>query len=69
MPDLTLLFRRTEESVVLVKVVFSERVLRQQVKEAGGVWNPDKQAWELRYGRAIALGFRKRIVEDASCYI
>ena len=61
--------RRTEESVVLVKVGFSERVLRQQVKEAGGIWNPDKQAWELRYDRALALGLRKRIREDASCYI
>src|SRR5687767_7628694 len=50
--------RRADESVVLVKVVFSERTLRQQVKEAGGVWNPNKQAWELRYGRAIALGLK-----------
>ena len=61
--------RRTEESVVLVKVGFAERALRQQVKEAGGIWNPDKQAWELRYDRALALGLRKRIREDASCYI
>ena len=59
--------RRTEESVVLVKVVFSERVLRQQVKEAGGVWNLDKQAWELRYDRAITLGLGKQIIEEASC--
>jgi len=59
--------RRTEGSLVLVKVVFSERVLRQQVKEAGGVWNLDKQAWELRYDRALALGLGKRIIEDANC--
>ncbi len=58
--------RRTAESVVLVKVVFSERVLRQQVKGAGGVWNPDKQAWALRYERAMALGLRERIIEEAS---
>ena len=56
MPDLILLFRRTEESVAWVKVVFSERGLRQQVKEAGGVENPDQQAWEPRYDRALALG-------------
>ena len=54
--------RRTEESLVLVKVVFSERGLRQQVKEVGGVWNIDKQAWELRYDRALALGLGKRII-------
>ena len=55
------------QSVVLVKVVFSERGLRQQVKEAGGVWNPNRRAWELRYERAIALGLKERIIEDASC--
>jgi len=52
-----------------VKVGFSERGLRQQVKEGGGIWNPDQQAWALRYDRAIALGLRKRIREDTSCYI
>jgi hypothetical protein len=62
--------RRTDDSVVWVKVVFAERGLRQQVKEAGGVWNPDKQAWALRYDRAIALGLREWILpEEASCYI
>ena len=61
--------RRTDESVAWVKVVFSERGLRQQVKEAGGVWNPDQQARELRYDRAIALGLRERILEEASCSI
>ncbi|MCI0624595.1 MAG: hypothetical protein L0387_23605 [Acidobacteria bacterium] len=30
--------RRTDERVLL-KVVFFDRALRQQVKEAGGVWN------------------------------
>jgi hypothetical protein len=61
--------RRPDESVVLVKVAFSERDLRRQVKEAGGVWHPDKQGWELRYDRAVALGLRTRIIEEASCYI
>jgi hypothetical protein len=58
--------RRTAESVVLVKVVFSEIGLRQQVKEAGGIWDPNKQAWQLRYDRAIALGLKERILEDVS---
>jgi len=51
--------RRTADSVVLVKVGFAERELRPQVKEAGGVWHPAKQAWELRYERALALGLRE----------
>jgi hypothetical protein len=61
--------RRAPASVVLVKVAFSERELRQQVKDVGGVWNPDQQAWALRYDRALALGLRERILEEASCYI
>jgi hypothetical protein len=59
--------RRTDTSVVLVKIKFSERGLRQYVKDAGGVWNPDKQAWALRYGQALALGLRERIMKDPSC--
>jgi hypothetical protein len=58
--------RRKKESIVLVKVAFHERELRQQIKEGGGLWNPDKQAWELRYDRTIALGLTPRILNDAS---
>jgi len=61
--------RRTKTSIVLVKIAFAERGLRQNVKEAGGVWNQDKQAWELRYDRALALGLKERIMEDTSYYI
>lgn len=59
--------RRKQESIVLIKVAFQERELRQQIKEGGGIWNPDQQAWEVRYDRAIALGLKTRIVEAASC--
>ena len=61
--------RRTASGIVFVKVAFAEKILRQRVKEAGGVWNQDKQAWELRYDRALNMGLKERIVEDASCYI
>jgi hypothetical protein len=59
--------RQTADQVVLVKVGFSEKALRQQVKAAGGVWNPDQQGWALRHDRAVALGLRDRILEDGSC--
>ena len=59
--------RRKNESIVLVKVTFQEKELRRQVKEEGGVWNSDKQAWEIRYDRALTLGLTQRIVDDASC--
>ena len=58
---------RPEASVVLVKIGFAERTLRQQVKEAGGVWKPDEQAWELRYDCVLVLGLQERIIEPGSC--
>ena len=61
--------RRRNESIVSVKVAFQEKALRQRIKEEGGTWNPDIQAWELRYDRAVALGVEARIINDARCYI
>jgi hypothetical protein len=58
--------RRKKESLVLVKVAFPEKELRRQIKDAGGLWNSDKQAWEIRYDHAIALGIETRIVETES---
>jgi hypothetical protein len=60
------LSRKEKGGVVLVKVAFQERELRRQIKEEGGVWNPDKQAWEMRYDHVIALGLTQRIVDEAS---
>jgi len=59
--------RRRKESRVFVKVTFPERELRQQIKGVGGVWHPDKQAWEIRYDRAVALGLTSRIMDEAGC--
>jgi hypothetical protein len=50
----------------LVKVAFQEKELRQQLKEVKGIWNLDKQAWEVRYDHAVALGLTKRIVDETS---
>jgi hypothetical protein len=61
--------RKKKESLVFVKVAFPERDLRRRIKDASGLWNPDKQAWEVRYDHAIALGLETRIVEAESSYI
>ena len=37
------------------------------VKAAGGVWKPNKHVWQLRCDRAIALGLKEGIIEDAGC--
>lgn len=60
---------RKGDGSVLVKVTFAEKALRQQIKAAGGVWNPDRQAWALPYHQVVALGLTNRMIEDASCYI
>src|SRR5713101_5404229 len=55
--------RRRRESLVFVKGAFPERELRRQSKD-GGVWNPDKPAWAIRYERAVALGLTPRSMDE-----
>jgi hypothetical protein len=50
---------------VALRVAFADAAVRNQVKQAGGTWNPDRRVWRLRYDRAIALGLQDRIVPDA----
>lgn len=68
-PWASLPLRNRAESVALVKVAFFERELRQQVKDAGGVWNPDQHAWALRYDQVLNLGLQARIVNNSCSYI
>ena len=43
---------------------FADLALCQQVKHAGGSWNPDRKVCELRYDHAVVLGLDGRIVPD-----
>jgi hypothetical protein len=52
--------------IVAVRIPPSEAALRRQVKDAGGQWNARQRAWKLRYGRALALGLKKRIMDERS---
>ena len=38
------------EMRVALQIAVHERDLRQQVKAAGGKWNPSEAVWELPYG-------------------
>jgi hypothetical protein len=51
-------------AIVGVQVAFREAELQQQVRQAGGKWNPTRRVWELRYDRAVALGLKDRIAPD-----
>ena len=50
------------DEIVALRVAFTDVATRKRVKQAGGVWNPDRRVWELRYDRVGALGLRRRIV-------
>ena len=48
---------------VYFKIGYGETELREQVKLAGGYWNPDMKAWHLEYRKVIALGLEQRIID------
>jgi hypothetical protein len=56
---------RQDDTIVALQVTASERAVREQVKAAGGKWNPREVVWELSYGQVVALGLTARIVTKA----
>jgi len=49
------------EQIVGVRVDFREYALQQEIKKAGGKWNPTDRLWEMRYDEAEKLGLTERI--------
>ena len=52
------------DRMVGLRVAFAEVAVRDQVKQAGGTWNPERRVWRLRYDRVVALGLIDRIVDE-----
>jgi hypothetical protein len=52
-----------KNDVVHIALTVHEVPLRQQVKQRGGRWNPQRGLWELRYDQVLALGLQARIVD------
>ena len=50
------------DRLVQLRVEWAETAVRHRIKAAGGKWDPVQSVWELRYDRAVALGFAERIV-------
>ena len=47
--------RFAHDQIVGLRVAFADVALRDRVKQAGGIWNPERRVWQLRYrprGRA-----------------
>ena len=53
-----------DHQIVGVRIGFAEAAVREQAKQAGGKWNPDRKVWELRYRQAVALKLDTRIVKE-----
>lgn len=50
--------------IVALRIGIEETALRQQVKQAGGVWNAQRKVWELAYEQVVQLGLRERLVRE-----
>jgi len=49
---------------VELRIGYGETGLREQVKAAGGRWDPEKKHWELPYAETAKLRLLGRIVEE-----
>jgi hypothetical protein len=56
--------RFAHDQIVGFRVAFADVPVRDQVKQAGGTWNPERRVWPLRYDRVVAFGLNSRIVDD-----
>ena len=52
------------DTIVGVRVGFTEMEMRDQVKQAGGKWNRSCKVWEMRYDQVVTLKLEARIVEE-----
>jgi len=55
--------RSAPDQIVGLRVAFAGMEVRDQVKQAGGSWNPERRVWQLPYDRVVALGLKSRIVD------
>ncbi|MEO4046474.1 hypothetical protein AAFN46_05200 [Pseudomonas sp. CAU 1711] len=53
-----------ERQQVAVRIHYAETELQSLARKAGGKWDREKRVWLLRYGDAIRLGLKERIVKN-----
>jgi len=49
--------------IMHLRIKYGEIALGKQVRAAGGKWNREKQAWELRYQEVLRLGLVERLID------
>ncbi len=56
-------------ALIPIKIAYKEIELRENVKQAGGMWHQEDKVWLLPHCKVIELNLSKRIVEkDVSKY-
>ncbi|QKE63296.1 hypothetical protein HNE05_07950 [Aquipseudomonas campi] len=65
-PGLNLTAQRLYQNRQLVplRIHYDEEDLRRLLLRAGGKWDLEKKVWRIRYGDAIKLGLKDRIIEN-----
>ena len=55
---------RTVTDRLAIRVEGYEIALRKRVKEAGGIWRPRQQLWELPCSKIVELGLKDTLFAD-----
>ena len=50
------------QEFVVVRIDFHETQLREQAKQANGIWDPERRSWVLPYPAVLRLGLEGRII-------
>ena len=49
-------------AIVGLRVGWREAQVQNEVRRAGGRWNPSERVWEIRYDGVVELGLEDRVV-------
>ena len=58
--------RRDRRDMVGVRIGYSESMLRERVKAAGGIWRPRHRLWEVDWKTVRRLGLEARVTDADS---
>ena len=56
--------RYVDDDIVAIPVSYSEKALRDNLKAAGGKWDPQEKLWRVPYGSIRGTELEKRIIAD-----
>lgn len=56
--------RFRDDELVCLAVAFSEKALREELKAAGGRWDPAEKLWRVEYGAIRGTELEERILDE-----